>query len=102
MLSVREVSFSYGAGRAAQRVLDRVSLEVDRGTIVGLLGPNGSGKTTLIRLIAGMLRPTAGSITLGGQLVSSMARRHLARRLAVVPQETQTTFDFSVIDMVLM
>jgi len=79
-----------------------VSIEVQRGTILGLLGPNGSGKTTLVRILAGMLRPDSGSVVLDGTSVSDMARRDLARRIAVVPQETQTTFDFSVIDMVLM
>ena len=103
MLQARDVSFSYQRrGASAHRVLDRVSIDVERGTIVGLLGPNGSGKTTLVRVIAGMLRPHSGSVLLDGESVSSMARRDLARRLAVVPQETQTTFDFSVIDMVLM
>jgi iron complex transport system ATP-binding protein len=102
MLRARDVSFSYRRGAAADRVLDQVSIDVERGTSVGLLGPNGSGKTTLIRIIAGMLRPESGSVTLDGRTVSSMARRDLARRVAVVPQETHTTFDFSVIDMVLM
>jgi iron complex transport system ATP-binding protein len=103
MLQARDVSFSYQRrGASAHRVLDRVSIDVERGTIVGLLGPNGSGKTTLVRVIAGMLRPHTGSVLLDGAPVSGMARRDLARRLAVVPQETQTTFDFSVIDMVLM
>jgi iron complex transport system ATP-binding protein len=102
MLRACDVSFSYRRGAAADRVLDQVSIDVERGTSVGLLGPNGSGKTTLIRIIAGMLRPESGSVTLDGRTVSSMARRDLARRVAVVPQETHTTFDFSVIDMVLM
>jgi len=82
--------------------LNHVSIDVERGTIVGLLGPNGSGKTTLVRIIAGMLRPESGSVVLDGTPISALPRRDLARRIAVVPQETQTTFDFSVIDMVLM
>src|SRR3954463_2627883 len=102
MLQARDVSFSYRRGGHAHRVLDGVSLDVDRGRIVGLLGPNGSGKTTLIRIVAGMLRPESGSVILDGVPVSGMARRDLPRHIAVVPQETQTTFDFSVIDMVLM
>jgi ABC-type cobalamin/Fe3+-siderophores transport system ATPase subunit len=102
MLRARDVSFSYRRRASADRVLDQVSVDIERGTIVGLLGPNGSGKTTLIRIIAGMLRPESGSVALDGRTVSSMARRELARRVAVVPQETHTTFDFSVIDMVLM
>src|SRR5436190_3959749 len=103
MVRARELSFSYGRRReAAHRVLNHVSIDVERGTIVGLLGPNGSGKTTLVRIIAGMLRPESGSVVLDGTPISALPRRDLARRIAVVPQETQTTFDFSVIDMVLM
>jgi iron complex transport system ATP-binding protein len=83
-------------------VIDRVSFDVERGTVVGLLGPNGSGKTTLVRILAGMLHPDSGQVMLDGASVTEMSRRDLARRVALVPQETHTTFDFSVIDMVLM
>jgi iron complex transport system ATP-binding protein len=103
MLRTRDLSFSYERrGESARLVLDRVSISVGRGRIVGLLGPNGSGKTTLLRVIAGMLRPQSGEVLLDGAAVATMGRRDLARRMAVVPQETHTTFDFSVIDMVLM
>jgi iron complex transport system ATP-binding protein len=103
MLQATDISFAYGRRRAAsQRVLDGVSLAVERGTIVGLLGPNGSGKTTLLRILAGVLAPQSGSVTIDGRPIEQMSRRDLARRVAVVPQETHSTFDFSVIDMVLM
>src|SRR5215470_15438392 len=101
MLKATDVSFSYEGGRrGSRRVIDRVSFEVQRGTIVGLLGPNGSGKTTLVRMLAGMLQPDSGHVELDGTSVIEMSRRDLARRVALVPQETHTTFDFSVIDMV--
>jgi iron complex transport system ATP-binding protein len=103
MLEVTDVSFAYGRrGAPAQRVLDGVSLHVERGTIVGLLGPNGSGKTTLLKIVAGVLQPQSGTVQIDGRPIEQLTRRELARRMAVVPQETQTTFDFSVIDMVLM
>ena len=79
-----------------------MSLEVERGTIVGLLGPNGSGKTTLLRIVAGVLKPLAGRVLIDGRPIEQLTRRDLARRIAVVPQETHSTFDFSVLDMVLM
>jgi len=82
--------------------LDRVSFEVRRGTILGLLGPNGSGKTTLLRLMAGTLPPLGGRVTIDDRDVARLARRELARQLAVVPQDTHTTFDFTVLDIVLM
>lgn len=50
----------------SQRALDGVDLELGRGKIVGLLGPNGSGKTTMIKLLCGLLRPTAGEVLIDG------------------------------------
>jgi iron complex transport system ATP-binding protein len=103
MLRARNVSFSYPTrGRDAAPVLDKVSLEIARGARIGLLGPNGSGKTTLLRLLAGMLKPDHGEIAFDERPLATLSRREIARRIAVVPQETHTTFDFSVIDMVLM
>ncbi|HEY7475406.1 MAG TPA: ABC transporter ATP-binding protein [Vicinamibacterales bacterium] len=72
------------------------------GDLVGLLGPNGSGKTTLLRLLAGLLRPNAGAITIDGTPLERLTRGALARRIAVVPQETHPAFDYSVLEMVLM
>ncbi|RAI45078.1 ABC transporter ATP-binding protein [Rhodoplanes roseus] len=62
MLSVRDLDVSYGDAQA----LDRVSFEVDEGSIVAIVGANGAGKTSLIRTIAGMIRPSHGSITFRG------------------------------------
>ncbi|HZR23525.1 MAG TPA: ABC transporter ATP-binding protein [Vicinamibacterales bacterium] len=75
---------------------------MERGAIVGLLGPNGSGKTTLLRLLSGTLTPTSGTVTLDGRPLSSFSRLEFARRVAVVPQETHATFDFSALEIVLM
>jgi iron complex transport system ATP-binding protein len=102
MLAAADISFKYGPARAGHYVLKDVSIEVEHGSIVGLLGPNGSGKTTLLRVVAGILPPLAGRVLINGQPIERLTRRELARRIAVVPQETQSTFDFSVMDMVLM
>jgi ABC-type cobalamin/Fe3+-siderophores transport system ATPase subunit len=99
-LAVAGVSFRYD--RSSQQVLDDVSLTITPSAITGLLGPNGSGKTTLLRLMSGTLAPNRGDITLGGTSASSLPRRELARRIAVVPQETHSTFDFTAIELVLM
>jgi len=119
LLSAVDVSFAYAMGgggrhRFARRrprphvdpavplVLEGVSLQIPAGGLVGILGPNGSGKTTLLRLLAGMLRPVSGCITLEGRDVAGMARAAIARTLAVVPQETHPAFEYSVLEMVLM
>lgn len=98
MLQVADVAFAYGD----QPVLHGVSFAVPRGQILGLLGPNGSGKTTLLRIMAGTLAPQQGRVRIDGADVTAMSRREAARRIAVVPQETHTTFDFTVEDIVLM
>jgi len=100
MLAADRVSFAYD--RRAPLVLDGVSLSIERGRIVGLIGPNGSGKTTLLRLLSGTLRPASGRVTLEGADVGALSRRDLARRIAVVPQETHSAFDFTALEIVLM
>ena len=100
LLDARDVSFAYG--RREPLVLTAVSLAVPRGAIVGLLGPNGSGKTTLLKLLAGTLATDRGRVAIDGVPVSTLSRRAMARRIAVVPQETHSAFDFSALDIVLM
>jgi iron complex transport system ATP-binding protein len=112
LLRADKVSFRYkegggapAAGRrtaAAPAVLSDVSTELDRGAILGILGPNGSGKTTLLRLLSGTRVPTSGEVLLEGTPLRLLSRRAVARRIAVVPQETQLAFDYTVMEMVLM
>jgi len=100
VIEARGVSFAYPRGD--RTILRDVSLRLRPGAIVGLLGPNGCGKTTLLRLLSGMLTPQRGEVLIAGSLVSALTRRDIARRIAVVPQETHATFEFTVIDVVLM
>ena len=102
MLRADSVSFAYGPAKAGHYVLTGVSFEVGRGRIVGLLGPNGSGKTTLLRILSGILRAQSGNVTVDDLDIRRLSRRELARRIAVVPQETHAAFDFTVLDIVLM
>jgi iron complex transport system ATP-binding protein len=99
LLRAADVSFAYGPGLAG---LHGVSIDVPNGGLLGILGPNGSGKTTLLRLLGGMLTPAAGRITIDGRDVGRMARRELAKRIAVVPQETRLSFEYSALEVVLM
>jgi iron complex transport system ATP-binding protein len=97
---LQAVDLTFGYGDAP--VLRDVSLEVPPGGFVGIIGPNGSGKTTLLRLLAGTRKPERGTVTLDGQRLSSFSRPLIARRMAVVPQETHLAFDYSVLEVVLM
>jgi cobalamin transport system ATP-binding protein len=99
LLRADKVSFAYRAGAP---VLEEVSLAVAGGDLIGVIGPNGSGKTTLLKILGGMLKPTTGSVFLAESALGSSSRRDVARRIAFVPQETHSSFDFSVLDIVLM
>ena len=107
-LQIAHVSFGYDQTHDQLNEATRsfslvdVSLTIQRGSLTGLLGPNGCGKTTLLKLIAGVLRPRSGAITLDGHAIDRIPRRALARQIAVVPQETHPAFDYSVLEMVLM
>ena len=100
MLWADNVSFRYAPG--APLVVDGVSLHLTSGAFVGILGPNGSGKTTLLRLLSGTRRPTAGRVLLGERPLSTLSRREVARKVAVVPQETELAFEYRAIELVLM
>jgi iron complex transport system ATP-binding protein len=89
-------------GPSPPLVLHHVSTELGRGQILGILGPNGSGKTTLLRLLGGTRTPMAGDVLLDGTPLRRLSRRDVAKRIAVVPQETHLAFDYTVIEMVLM
>ena len=108
MLRATDVSFSYrgraypGRAGGSNNVVQAVSVDVDRGDLVGILGPNGSGKTTLLKLLCGALTPISGEISLEGRRIGDWPRREIAQRVALVPQETHAAFDFSVLDVVLM
>jgi iron complex transport system ATP-binding protein len=95
-LSTRDVSWVVGG----RRIVDGVTLDVEPGSVVGLLGPNGSGKSSLLRLLAGVRAPSSGQVLLDGADLAGVRRRDVARRVAVVEQQAQTELDLVVADVV--
>lgn len=91
-----------GYPRARQPALCDVSLELHAGEFLAVLGPNGAGKSTLVKALTGLLAPSSGSVRLFGTELSRLSRQQVARHLAVVPQQVQVCFGFTVREVVLM
>jgi putative ABC transport system ATP-binding protein len=103
VIDIRDVSRTYGEGPPA---LDGISLSVRAGEAVAVLGPSGSGKSTLLNLIAGLDRPSAGSVTVDGlrvdQLGEAASARYRRARIGMVFQFFNLLDDLTVADNVLL
>ncbi len=102
--SLQNVSFSYarGAGSESNTVLHELSCLILSGRVLGILGPNGSGKSTLLKLLARVYEPKQGTIDIFGESLSGLSQLDIAKRVALVPQETLHVFPFTIAEMVLM
>ncbi len=98
LFSIERVSFAY----TGPLVLDDINLDLPPGKFYGIVGPNGCGKTTFLDLLTGCKKPRTGSIMFRGKPLPSYDKRDLARQLALVPQEFDTGFGFTVEEIVLM
>lgn len=98
LLRLEELSCGY----QGVPVFRDLSLSVDRGQVVCLMGPNGCGKSTLINTVLGLRRSLAGRVLVDGQDSTRLSRRELARRMALVPQGHQPVFPYTVSQVVLM
>lgn len=97
MLEVQNITISYGI----REVIADVSFALQNGEIVAIVGANGAGKTTLLRALNGSLPVSKGEITLEGKSLETFSRREIARKIAVVAQETETKFPVTVLEFVL-
>jgi branched-chain amino acid transport system ATP-binding protein len=99
MLSIQNLQAAYGK----VEVLHGISLEVPKGKLVTLIGSNGAGKTTTMRAISGMIRPKAGTVTLGGRDITGMDSHRIARAgLAHSPEGRRVFATMSVTDNLLL
>ncbi|WP_231638423.1 adenosylcobinamide amidohydrolase [Rubeoparvulum massiliense] len=83
-------------------IVKDLSFQVDSGEILGILGPNGSGKTTLLKMISGLLPVAKGTIQVANRALTTYSPRRLAQLIAVLPQISSTTFQYSVQETVAM
>jgi len=98
ILELREASFSYGSGG----FIEGLSLGVGEADFVGLLGANGSGKSTVLRLLAGILKPSKGSVSLWGKPIASLRNRDRAKLISYLPQTLDMQVPFRVAELAAM
>jgi iron complex transport system ATP-binding protein len=96
-IRIDNLSFAY----KDKPVLDGVSLSIEKGEMVGLIGPNGSGKTTLLKIFSAVLTGRGG-VKLNGENIQTYGKRELSKLFAMVPQENQILFPYTVAEIVLM
>ena len=78
-ISARDLTREYRMGETLIRAVNGISLQIESGAFVALLGASGSGKSTLLNLVAGLDRPTSGSIAVAGRDLAQMSTEELAR-----------------------
>lgn len=96
MLKVNNVSFSY----RTKQVLDNVSIEIEEGEIIGLVGENGAGKTTFLNILATLLKPKKGTIVYNN-LNYKNKKRAIRKQIGYVPQEIALWDDLTVMENML-
>src|SRR5437899_2666061 len=79
VVTAEDLRMVYGRGAAAVCALNGVSIEVRRGEVLLIVGPSGSGKTTLLQIIGALIRPTSGSVRIGGKPIEGLSPKALGR-----------------------
>lgn len=92
-------SFSYDN---KENIFENIGFSVTRGDIFCILGANGTGKTTLIKCLTGLMKPNHGEIFINGKDMNSFSHSDLAKKIGYIPQIHNSTFPFTVLDVVLM
>ena len=98
MIEAKSICFRYHK----EWVIDDVSFRLEKGEFIGLIGPNGSGKTTLLKILYRFITSQKGEVLYDLTPLRRMKQRDIAKKIAVVSQETYHLFPFRVIEIVLM
>jgi ABC-type cobalamin/Fe3+-siderophores transport system ATPase subunit len=96
LLSFRDVSFGYGEAD----LIRSISFNLEAGSCTALIGPNGAGKTTILKLAAGTLHCRSGNVLLNDVPLRTLAVKDVARTIALVPQQLEVPFQFTVREVV--
>lgn len=96
MFELENASLSYGKAR----ILQPMSLKIERGLVTVVAGPNGAGKSSLLKLLSRDVRPTTGRVMLNGRALSQYSSEELAHQRAVLPQASELSFPFTVLEVV--
>ena len=97
-LEVENLEFGY----RDDLVVRNISFNIKAGSFVSIIGPNGSGKSTLLKTLNNIYNPNSGSILLYHKNLLSYRKREIAKKIALVPQDTVIDYDFTVEDVVMM
>lgn len=107
MVESKELSKTYVIGKKnEQHVLKNVSLQIQKGEFVSVMGPSGSGKSTLLYNISGMDRPTSGTVTLNGQEMSSLSETELSHlrlsKMGFIFQQIHLLKNLNIMDNIVL
>lgn len=98
IIKAKGLSYSYGN----EEVLNDFSFDFKENKLYSIIGPNGCGKSTLLKCLFGYLSPKSGNVSINSKNIASYSTKHLAKKISYVQQSTNTSFDFSVKDIVTM
>ncbi len=97
-IKLQNLCFNYGE----QNVLSDLSFKIKKGSFCAVMGANGAGKSTLFKCILGLNKNYTGNVFIDEQNINKLTNKALAKKIAYIPQNSYTAFNYSVIDMVLM
>ncbi len=106
MISIKNVNKIYHRGSRDVKAVDDASMDIQMGDFVNIIGRSGSGKSTLLNMIAGMITPTSGTISINGEILSNKNDKQMSIMrndiLGFIPQGTATLPNLTVIDNVAL
>lgn len=97
-IEVKNLKFGY----KKNLVLKDLSFDIKKGMFLSIVGPNGSGKSTILKLLNNIYYTKSASISIEGKDINSFKKKDLARKMALVPQDTIINYEFTVEEVVLM